>query len=233
MARLFPIGAWFAFGPGVRAFFFSILGYFLTPAGILLMGALDASLVFFLPLGIDFVVIVMTARKPELFWLYALLATAGSLLGAAGTYWIGKKAGEKGLTRFVSPRRLDRVKEQVSGGAAVMAGLALIPPPFPFTPFVLASGALGMNPWTFFGALAGARLFRFGVEGALAYRYGGQILRWMKTPTFQAVIGVIIALAVIGTIVSAVIAIRSSRVKSGSAGSRPRRRTTRAATDPR
>ena len=37
------------------------------------------------PEGIDFVVIIMAARKPELFWLYALLATAGSLLGAMVT----------------------------------------------------------------------------------------------------------------------------------------------------
>jgi membrane protein YqaA with SNARE-associated domain len=195
----------------VRRFFFSILGYFLTPPGLVLMGVLDASLIFFLPLGIDFVVIVMTARRPELFWLYALLATAGSLIGAAGTYWIGKKAGDKGLTRLVSPRRLERVKAQVGRGTYVVAGLALIPPPFPFTPFVLASGALGMSPWAFFSALAGARIFRFGLEGVLAYRYGSQILRWMKTPAFQAVIGAIIALAVIGTIVSAVVAIRSSR----------------------
>ena len=42
------------------------------------MGALDSSMVFFLPLGIDFVVIILAARKPELFWLYAPLATAGS-----------------------------------------------------------------------------------------------------------------------------------------------------------
>jgi membrane protein YqaA with SNARE-associated domain len=190
-------------------------------------------MVFFLPLGIDFVVIVMTARKPELFWLYALLATVGSLAGAAGTYWIGKKAGEKGLTRFVSPRRLERVKKRVSGGAIVIAGLALIPPPFPFTPFVVASGALGMRPWSFFGALAAARAFRFGVEGALAFRYGSQILRWMKTPTFQAVVGVIIGLAVIGTIVSAIVAIRGSRPRSGSAASPLPRRKVRAAPDPR
>jgi hypothetical protein len=45
----------------------------------------------------------------------------------------------------------------------------------------------------------------------LAYRYGSQILPWMKTPAFQAVVGVFIALAVIGTIVSAIVAIRSSR----------------------
>ena len=178
------------------------------------MGILDASMVFFLPLGIDFVVILMTARKPEWFWLYALLATVGSLIGAAGTFWAGKKAGEKGLSRFVNPKRLARVKARVNRGTFVVAGLAVIPPPFPFTPFVLASGALGMNGWSFFTALAAVRLFRFGVEGALAHRYGTQIGRWMKTPTFQAVVGLFIALAVIGTIVSAVMLIRGSRRRS-------------------
>jgi membrane protein YqaA with SNARE-associated domain len=194
----------------MRGFFFSVLGYFLSPAGVVLMGILDASMVFFLPLGIDFIVIIMAARKPELFWLYALLATIGSLIGAAGTFWVGKKAGEKGLTRFVGARRLKRVTERVNRGAFVVAGLGLIPPPFPFTPFVLASGALGMNPWSFFAALAGVRIFRFGIEAALASHYGSGILRWMKTPAFQMVVGVFIALAVIGTIVSAVLAWRSS-----------------------
>src|SRR6476620_9963243 len=123
----------------MRGLFYSLLGYFLTPAGVIAMGLLDSSLVFFLPLGIDFVVIILAARKPELFWLYALLATLGSVAGAAGPYWVGRKAGENGLTRFVSPRRLKRVKARIDRGAFVVAGLALIPPPFPFTPFVLAS----------------------------------------------------------------------------------------------
>jgi membrane protein YqaA with SNARE-associated domain len=195
----------------VRGLFFSFLGYFLTPVGIVLMGVLDASMVFFLPLGIDFVVILMAARQPELFWLHALLATLGSVIGAGGTFWIGKKVGEKGLTRFVRPRRLDRVKARVNRGAFVVAALALIPPPFPFTPFVLAGGALGMNAWRFFTALAGVRLLRFGVESALASHYGSQILRWMQTPMFRAVVGVFITLAVIGTVVSAVALTRGSR----------------------
>jgi membrane protein YqaA with SNARE-associated domain len=195
----------------MRAFFFSVLGYFLSPLGIVLMGVLDASLVFFLPLGIDFVVIIMAARKPEVFWLHALLATAGSLIGAAGTFWIGKKAGEKGLSRFVNERRLKRVRARVDRGAFVVAAMAVIPPPFPFTPFVLASGALGMNPWSFFGALAASRALRFGIEAALAAHYGSGILRWMKTPAFQMIVGVFIALAVIGTIVSAVVVYRSSK----------------------
>jgi membrane protein YqaA with SNARE-associated domain len=195
----------------MRAFFFSILGSFLTPFGLVLMGVLDGSVVFFLPLGIDFVVIIMAARRPELFWLYALLATVGSVIGAAGTFWIGRQAGERGLTRFVSARRLKRIKKRVDRGAFVVAGLSLIPPPFPFTAFVLASGALGMNPWSFFGALAAVRALRFGIEAALASQFGSGILKWMKTPAFEMVVAVFIALAVIGTIVSAVVVVRGSR----------------------
>lgn len=197
----------------MRSLFFSFLGYFLTAPGLVLMGVLDASMVFFLPLGIDFVVILMTARRPELFWLYALLSTAGSVLGAAGTFWIGKKVGEKGLSRFVRPRQLKRVEARVNRGVFVVAGLALIPPPFPFTPFVLASGALGMNGWSFLPALAGVRAFRFGVEALLASIYGRGILRWMKTPAFEAFVGLFIALAAIGTIASAVALYRSLRLR--------------------
>jgi len=194
----------------MRAFFFSVLGYFLSPAGIVLMGMLDASMVFFLPLGIDFVVIVMAARRPDWFAWYALLATLGSIVGAAGTFWLGRRAGEKGLTRFVSAGRLRRIRSRVDRGAFVVAGMGLIPPPFPFTPFVLASGALGMNPWSFLGALAAVRALRFGVEAALASQYGRGILTWMKTPAFQTVVGVFIGIAVIGTIVSGVLLFRRS-----------------------
>jgi membrane protein YqaA with SNARE-associated domain len=196
----------------MRALFYSLLGYFLTPFGLVLMGALDSSMVFFLPLGIDFVVIILTARHPELFWLYALLATAGSLIGAGVTYWIGRKVGEVGLSRLIKPSRLKKVEQRVSHNAAIsVAALAIIPPPFPFTAFVLTSGAFRVNAWSFFTTLAGVRALRFLVEGGLAARYGRGILAWMQSRTFTIVIGVLIGLAVIGTIVSAVAIYRSTR----------------------
>src|ERR1043166_5481984 len=115
--------------------------YFLTWWGAYVLGALDASMVFFLPFGIDALVIYLSARNGMLFWIYPLLATAGSLTGAAVTYWIGKKGGEIGLQRFVSPRRLERLKHRVqTKGAVAMAFAALLPPPFPLTPFVLTCG---------------------------------------------------------------------------------------------
>ncbi len=196
----------------MRAFFYSLLGYFLTPWGIVLMGALDSSLVFFLPLGIDFAVIILAARKPELFWLYAILATVGSVIGAMVTFWIGRKVGEHGLTRLMKPSRLERVKHRVSRHAGTsVAALAIIPPPFPFTAFVLASGAFGGRPLTFFSTLAGVRVVRFLAEGGLAAIYGRRILSWMQSTVFEVIVGTLIGLAIVGTIVSGVAVVRSTR----------------------
>lgn len=174
------------------------------------MGAMDASVVFFLPLGIDFVLIILTARKPELFWMYALLATVGSVIGAGLTFWVGRKVGEHGLARLVKPSTLKRVERRVAHrGAISVAALGVIPPPFPFTAFVLSSGALLVNPWTFLSTLAGVRLVRFGVEAALAARYGRGLLAFMESTTFTAIVIGLAALAIIGTIVSAVAVVRS------------------------
>ena len=196
----------------MRGLFFSFLGYFLTLPGVVVMGVLDSSLVFFLPLGIDFVVILLAARKPELFWLYAILATVGSVIGAAGTFWIGRKVGEHGLSKLVQPSRLSRIQKRVGDSAAVtIAALAIIPPPFPFTAFVLTSGAWHVNAWTFFITLAGVRTARFLAEGALAAYYGRALLGWMRSPTFRVTVGALTGIAVAGTIVSGIAIYRSTR----------------------
>jgi membrane protein YqaA with SNARE-associated domain len=212
----------------MRGVFYSFIGYFLTMPGLVAMATLDSSLVFFLPLGIDFVLIVLAARKPDLFWLYALLATAGSVLGSAVTFWLGRKIGEHGIAKLVKPSRLARIQERVNAAAAYrLAALALIPPPFPFTAFVLTSGALRVHPWSFFTTLAGVRAVRFGIEGALAAYYGRGIVAWMKSDVFQWIVGGFIALAVAGTIVSAIAVIRSTRrpgSKRTTASSRTRSR---------
>lgn len=198
----------------MRTFFYSFLGYFLTPAGLLLMGVLDSSLIFFLPLGIDFVVILLAAKRPELFWLYTILATLGSVTGSALTFWIGRKVGEHGLTRFIKPSRLKRVQDKVGQSAAVTVGaLAIIPPPFPFTAFVLTSGAAQVNALTFLLTLAGVRALRFGAETGLAAYYGRGIIAWMKSPTFTIVVGVMTGMAIIGTVISVVAIYRSTKKK--------------------
>jgi membrane protein YqaA with SNARE-associated domain len=196
----------------MRAFFYSLLGSFLTPWGLVVMGALDSSLIFFLPLGIDFAVIILAARNPHLFWLYAILATIGSIIGAMVTFWIGRKVGEHGLTRLIKPARLERVRRRVAHHAGVgVAALAIIPPPFPFTGFVLASGALGSHASTFFTTLAAVRAVRFLAEAGLAAIYGRGILSWMQSTVFEVIVGTLIVLAIVGTVVSGIAVVRSTR----------------------
>ena len=179
---------------------------------MLVLGILDSTVVFFLPLGIDAVVILMAARHTGYAWLYPLLATAGSVIGSSVTYWAGRKLGSRGLSRIVPAGRLQFVRNRLRRhGAFTVAALSLIPPPFPFTPFVLVSGALHFSRLRLFPLLAVARLVRFGIEAALAVKYGDALVHWMGSETFKIAIGVFIAIATVGTVISAFVVIRRAR----------------------
>jgi membrane protein YqaA with SNARE-associated domain len=184
----------------VRAFFASIFGYFLSPFGLVALGALDASMLFFLPFAVDAAVVVLSAQRPGWAPIYAVLATAGSVIGAAGTFWLGRRAGEQGLERFVPTGRLDALKCRARRkGAIAMALPALLPPPFPFTPFILACGALDVSRRRFFVTLALTRLVRFGAGAGLAVLYGRHILRWMQSDLVERVVIGFAVVAVAGT----------------------------------
>lgn len=175
----------------------TILTLFASPAGVFVLAALDSTLFFSWPFGIDAVVILLAARMHSAAWIVPLLATAGSLTGAALTFWMGIKIGDKGLARYISPRRLERVRSRVRNSGAIALGvLDLVPPPFPFTPFVLAAGALDVHWRLFFGTLLIARLIRFGGEAALAVVYGRSILRWLESDIVQNIVLVCIVLAI-------------------------------------
>jgi membrane protein YqaA with SNARE-associated domain len=188
--------------------------FFLSWWGTLLLAALDSSMLFFLPFGIDAVVIYMAARNHELFWLYPTLAMTGSAVGAALTFWFGEKAGEHGLERLVSARRLERMRGKVrESGAIAMALPALLPPPFPLTPFILTCGALAVDRTRFFLTFSAMRLLRFGIEATLARRYGRGILRVLQSDSFQFVVLAFIIVALMGTTVSAALLWRSTRTR--------------------
>ena len=187
------------------------LSFFLTWWGAFVLSALDSSLIFFMPFGVDALVIYLAARDEQLFWLYPILAAAGSLVGGLITFWIGRKAGKVGLPRLVPKRQIDRLCRRVQErGAAALALPALLPPPFPLTPYVLTCGALQVNPWWFFPTYTAMRLVRFGIGATLGHLYGPRILRVLESPAMQNVVIGSMVLAVIGTIVSGVLLWRNS-----------------------
>jgi membrane protein YqaA with SNARE-associated domain len=187
-----------------------LVGLFATPLGVPVLAALDSTPFFSFPFGIDAVVIILAARIGPLVWIVPLLATAGSLAGAALTFWMGIKIGEEGLERHMPRRRLERVRARIkTGGAIALAALDLIPPPFPFTAFVLAAGALEVKRPTFFVTLAVCRLIRFGLEAALALVYGRRIIAWLDSDLFHNFVFGCIAIATVLTILSIVRLVKS------------------------
>jgi membrane protein YqaA with SNARE-associated domain len=198
-----------------------VLSLFASPVGVFVLAALDSTLFFSLPFGIDFVVILMAARLRTLAWIVPLLASAGSVAGAALTFWMGKKIGEKGLDRHISTKRLDRIRSKIRrSGAIALAVLDLIPPPFPFTPFVLAAGALKVKTRTFFSTLIACRLFRFGLETLLAVTYGRSILAWLDSDVFHDIVTATIVLAMALTAFSIYKLLRSTRTSGRRSGLR-------------
>jgi membrane protein YqaA with SNARE-associated domain len=190
----------------------SFFGFFLTWWGVALLAALDTSLVFFMPLGIDAVVIYLAARDETFFWIYPILATVGSLAGAAMTFWIGQTAGNVGLERSIPHGRLERLRGRVRrSGAAAMAVPAVMPPPFPLTLFILTCGALHVDRRWFFTTFALMRLLRFGAEAGLARVYGRNVLRVLESDGFQMVVAAFIVVFVVGTLVSAVLLWRNTQ----------------------
>jgi len=147
----------------------------------------------------------------RLAWIVPLIATAGSTAGAALTFWMGVKIGENGLDRYVSPGRLKSIRERIrTKGAVALAVLDLIPPPFPFTPFVLAAGALEVDAWMFFVTLAVCRIVRFGLEAALANVYGYRILTWLDADLFHDIAFGCIVLALLLSAISVIRLLQSS-----------------------
>jgi membrane protein YqaA with SNARE-associated domain len=200
----------------MRGFFATIFGFFLSWWGLWLIAALDSTMVFFLPLAVDIAVVILASRSRELFWLYPILASAGSLCGAALTYYIGRRLGEVGLERYVPKKRLAGFRRRIEEkGAVALPILDLIPPPFPFTACVLAAGALKVDTVLFFVTLFLTRLLRFGVEAMLAYFYGPTIIGWLESDIFEYIGTALFAAAIIGTIVTTIELIRKSHAQRG------------------
>ncbi|MGC2298411.1 MAG: VTT domain-containing protein [Acidobacteriaceae bacterium] len=150
-------------------------------AGVFFVAFLDAAPIPLpIPGSTDILILVLGAHG-ENPWLLAPCAIAGGLLGAWFTWKAGQKGGEKMLERYLPRRFRSRIEHWVKEHGVLSVSLAaLMPPPIPLLPFLLAAGALGVTPRQLFTALGIARTLRYGTEAALSLIYGHRILRWFN-----------------------------------------------------
>lgn len=145
-----------------------------------------------LPGGPDAVMIWLSATTPALMPLYALAATAGSAIGCTVLYLAARRAGAAALKR-VAPEKRDRI-ENLLGRYDLIAVMvpAVLPPPFPFKPFVLCAGVFRLKTWRFITAIFIGRAVRFSIEGWLAIRFGEDAGRIIGQHAWKVLIAVVV-----------------------------------------
>ena len=187
------------FAAGLFAFVLKFGG-----VGLLVLGILDSSFLF-APWGNDLLVVAMTARHPDYAHMlyYAGMSTVGSVLGCLLIDVTLRPLGEKGLEKYLSARRLKRVQSKVRDkvGRAVAIG-SLIPPPFPFTAFVMAASALQYSRKRLLAIVAVTRMIRFTALGLLAMRFGERILKWSDNRIVQQLLVALIVICTVGSVLS-------------------------------
>jgi membrane protein YqaA with SNARE-associated domain len=196
---------------------FAALVWRLGGPGLLLLGVMDSSFLF-APLGNDLLVVAMTAHKRTFgaMLYYSLMSTVGSVLGCLLVDVILRHAGEKGLEKHLSKRRLAHVKSRVAKNAAWALALASVaPPPFPFTPFVMAAAALQYSRRKMLAVVGAARMVRFTALGVLALRFGRKILEWLESPVLQWALFGLIVVCIVGSVISVWGWIQRSRTRTG------------------
>lgn len=170
-------------------------------AGIFFLAILDST-----PIptfgGPDILTAILAARHREPWYYYALMATAGSVLGAYITFRMARHAGSGYLSKTFGERRVSLLLayfERWGTGALVVS--AAVPFPFPTSAFFAAAGVLNYPLRNFLLVVALGRAARYGVIAAIASFYGRHFIRVLRHPQlywgwFVLMIGIVVILIV-------------------------------------
>lgn len=175
--------------------FFRRMGVF----GLFLMSALDSSFLV-LPFGNDLLLIALVSSNREGWWwiVYALVSAIGSVVGVFLIDLLMRNAGEKGLERFISERKVEKLKSKLENKMGITVFIAtLIPPPFPFTPAVMTASALQCSRGKLLSAVFLGRLVRFGAEAILALYFGRQVIAFINSDVVTYLVYGLIGIAVV------------------------------------
>src|SRR5215472_1098191 len=143
--------------------------------GLILLGIADNSVV---PLtgSMDVLTIWLAASHRDAWPYYAFMAVIGAVLGGYITYALGRTGGKEALEHKLNKKKAQKVFAKFDrwGFRSVLVG-AILPPPFPLVPVLLAAGALQYPRKKFLSALALGRGIRYSLIAGIGSVYARQI----------------------------------------------------------
>jgi membrane protein YqaA with SNARE-associated domain len=151
--------------------------------GVFSVAVIDSSFIpLALPGSTDLLLLWLVAYGGDPRLLTAL-AIAGSLVGGYATWDLGRRGGEEALRRYLPARLHGRIVAWVERHRILAVFLpAVLPPPIPLMPFLLASGALGVSRRRFLVVYGAARALRYSLVAWLGAVYGRHAIRlWSGT----------------------------------------------------
>ena len=182
----------------------------LRGVGLVLLGILDNSVV---PLvgSMDVLTIWLAASDSRLWVYYAFMATAGAVLGGYFTYAIGREGGKEAIEHKFNKAKAQKLMQRFERMGFIWVSVgAIMPPPFPLVPVLLAAGAMQYPRKKFLGALTLGRSIRYLLVAGMGALYGDAIVSFFSRYYMPALL-TLIGLAVVGGIVTLVEYLRSRR----------------------
>jgi len=157
-----------------------VLVPWLGPPGVFIAAFLDSSFLS-LPEINDLLLVTSAATDPDTVWIYATMATLGSLAGCSVLWWIGRRGGEAFLVRRFGKQRVDDTRTAFARWDVLALAIpAVLPPPMPFKIFVLSAGVFGVRYRRLAVTLLVARGLRYAFWGLFGAFYGDEALATLR-----------------------------------------------------
>jgi membrane protein YqaA with SNARE-associated domain len=148
--------------------------------------------------SLDLLTAWLAAGNPDLWWYYALVSAAGSMIGALLMYRMGKKMEDWWIEKKIGKKRLKQIRDAIEHhGFGAIFVCTVAPPPFPTPWFFVVAGAFSLPRKKFIAAGLTGRALRYGLLTLVAAHYGRHFLRYLRHPLHYLLISVIITASLI------------------------------------
>jgi membrane protein YqaA with SNARE-associated domain len=138
--------------------------------GVAVLAMFDSGAI---PVPIDAILAVYIWNDKSHFWVYPLLAAAGSAIGGLLPYWIGRGGGELYLRKHVNHQKFDDLRNRFENKEFVAVLVpSMLPPPTPWKVFVFAAGVFEMRVRSFLIAVFLGRIVRWMTLAVLVLELG-------------------------------------------------------------